>query len=364
MNKHRTYRVGDHLFTLNIPKGTLSEKELTSYAPFQTAPVFQTDSAFHTDIYFQTNLSFQTDSSFQASPYGEEEKLFTLTFTNDVESLATQTNDSGSLAAQTKNPGSVTVPTNDPESVAAQTKKPKSLAAQTTPTANLEDENGKMAIFTHSDGSLTIYLTTISGCECCRLRITKDYHTAKAWIGGTHSERRYALDTTLMLLYAFASSPHNTLLLHASAVEYDGKGYLFLGKSGTGKSTHSRLWLNHIPGTKLLNDDNPVIRIIDGQCFVYGSPWSGKTPCYLNRRIPIGGIVRLSQALSNHITRLSPIKAYAAILPSCSHMKWNHEMSEAIHNTLTQLLQNTKIYHLECLPNKEAAHLCKTGLQA
>ncbi|MDE6336579.1 MAG: hypothetical protein K2L34_08415, partial [Muribaculaceae bacterium] len=219
-------------------------------------------------------------------------------------------------------------------------------------------------IFTHSDGSLTIYLTAVSGCECCRLQISKDYHTAKVWIGGTHSERRYALDTTLMLLYAFASSRLNTLLLHASTIEYNGKGYLFLGKSGTGKSTHSHLWLNHIPGSKLLNDDNPVIRIIDGQCYVYGSPWSGKTPCYLNRKIPIGGIARLSQAPFNRITQLSPLKAYAALLPSCSHMKWNHEMSEAVHNTLIQLLQHTKLYYFECLPNKGAAHLCKTTLQA
>lgn len=339
MNEHRTYRVGDHLFTLNIPQGTLSEKELTPYAPFQTDLPFQAASAFETDTYFKANPSFQTDSSFQTNPYGEEEKLFTLTFTNNAESLAVQTNDAESLPPQT----------NAAESV----------VTQTTSTANLKDENGKMTIFTHSDGSLTIYLTANSGCECCRLRISKDYHDAKVRIGGTLAERRYALDTTLMLLYAFASSHRNTLLLHASAIEYNGKGYLFLGKSGTGKSTHSRLWLNHIPGTKLLNDDNPIIRIIDGQGYVYGSPWSGKTSCYINRKINVGAIVRLSQAPFNRITPHYPIKAYAALLPSCSYMKWNHEMSEAIHHTLTQLLQNIKVFGLECLPNAEAVYLCK-----
>lgn len=312
MTEHKTYRVGDHLFTLNIPKGMLSEKELLPYAPFQT------------DSSLQTNSSLQIGSSFQTSPYSEADKLFTLTLTTDAESLI----------------------------------------AKTTPTANLEDENGKMTIFTLSDGSLTIYLTANSGYECCRLRISKDYHDAKVWIRGTLAERRYALDTTLMLLYAFASSHRNTLLLHASTIEYDEKGYLFLGKSGTGKSTHSRLWLNNIPGSNLLNDDNPIIRIIDGQCYVYGSPWSGKTPCYINRKIPVGGIVRLSQAPFNRITRLSQINAYAALLPSCSHMKWNHEMSEAVHHTLCQLLQNIPIHHLECLPNKEAALLCKTTIQA
>ena len=56
---------------------------------------------------------------------------------------------------------------------------------------------------------------------------------------------------------------------------------MLLGKSGTGKSTHSRLWLKYIPDTKLLNDDNPAVRIMDNNTImIYGTPWSGKTPCY------------------------------------------------------------------------------------
>ena len=86
------------------------------------------------------------------------------------------------------------------------------------------------------------------------------------------------------------------------------KAYLFLGPSGTGKSTHAQLWLQHIKDTQLINDDNPVIR---GN-MVYGSPWSGKTPCYRKVRYPLGGLVVLSQAPHNKICRINGVQAYAA----------------------------------------------------
>ena len=234
---------------------------------------------------------------------------------------------------------------------------PDALATKGSPIANLEDENGKTIVFAYEDGSLLILLTTCSGNECCRLHISNDYSSAEVWIEGATNDKRYALDTALMLLYTFASAKHDTLLLHASTVEYEGKGYLFLGKSGTGKSTHSRLWIENIPGTELLNDDNPILRIIDGNVYVYGSPWSGKTNCYRNRKIPAGGIVRLQQATVNRITPLTGINAYAALLPSCSCMKWNHEMAEAVHSTIIKVIERVPIYGLQCLPDKEAAIL-------
>ncbi|MBO6066250.1 MAG: transposase, partial [Lachnospiraceae bacterium] len=96
-------------------------------------------------------------------------------------------------------------------------------------------------------------------------------------------------------IYAYClMDNHVHLLMHASVTMHAGKGYLFLGKSGTGKSTHSQLWINNIEGCELLNDDNPVLRVEDdGSVRVYGSPWSGKTPCYRNLDVPVGAIVDL-----------------------------------------------------------------------
>ena len=74
-----------------------------------------------------------------------------------------------------------------------------------------------------------------------------------------------------MLMYALATAGNDTLLLHAVVLSCEGKGYLFLGPSETGKSTHARMWLLNVEGTKLVNDDFPVVR----NGVVNGSPWGG-----------------------------------------------------------------------------------------
>ena len=109
---------------------------------------------------------------------------------------------------------------------------------------------------------------------------------------------RFSLNTVVMLMFAFATASKDTLLMQSSVTVKDEKAFLFLGKSGTGKSTHSQLWINNIDGCELLNDDNPVLRVMDdGSVRVFGSPWSGKTPCYRNLDYPVSAIVDLHQAM-------------------------------------------------------------------
>lgn len=166
---------------------------------------------------------------------------------------------------------------------------------------------------------------------------------------------RLVSNDALKMMYALATAEKDTLCIHAAVVSCGGKGYLFLGPSGTGKSTHAQLWLKHFDGTELVNDDNPVVR--DG--VVYGSPWSGKkTPCYRNVSYPIGGIVRLSQAPYNKIRRLSGIEAYVDLAESVGSMPWNSRISEGFHQTTNRLAQTIPMWHLECLPDEEAARLC------
>ena len=169
----------------------------------------------------------------------------------------------------------------------------------------------------------------------------------------------YALNNTAMLMYAMATSRKKTALFHSSVVEHQGRAYMFLGKSGTGKSTHSQLWIKYIPETQLVNDDNPVVRVFDdGTATVYGSPWSGKTPCYRNVNYPIGGVVKLEQAPENRIRRLKGIEAYAEMVPSISGKRWDKAMADGLHETENALIKNVPMWHLDCLPDEEAARLC------
>lgn len=151
---------------------------------------------------------------------------------------------------------------------------------------------------------------------------------------------------------------HGAVAIHSSVIVAEGRGVLFLGESGTGKSTHTRLWREGIEGAKLLNDDSPIVRIVDGEVRVYGSPWSGKTPCYKNEVYPMAGLCRLSQAPHNRITRLSNLMAIGALLPSCPPI-FAHDsaLQDMICATVGNIVRGVKSYHLECLPNSEAAEL-------
>ena len=177
---------------------------------------------------------------------------------------------------------------------------------------------------------------------------------------GRESETLFIVNNFLMMLFAFAAAPHGTLLMHASVVAYQGRGYLFLGKSGTGKSTHSRLWLKHVAGSYLLNDDNPLVHIdtVSHVVSVYGSPWSGKTPCYRNEQLPAGAFVRLEQAAENSIRPLSVVHAFAALMPSCSSLKQEPGVLDGIIRSLTLLSRAVPVYRLLCRPDREAACLC------
>ena len=198
----------------------------------------------------------------------------------------------------------------------------------------------------------------------CVLLASADYSEAVVYVPEVYAEKlvEFALSNAMMLLYTFRTSGSDTLMIHASVTSFEGKGYVFLGKSGTGKSTHSSLWLKHIEGTELLNDDNPVLRIVDGKVRVYGSPWSGKTPCYKNLEMPLGGIVRLSQAPYNKIQRLMPLMAYTALMPSCSCMRWEPQATEALHKAVEKVIMNVPCWHLECLPDEEAARVCNAAV--
>ena len=172
----------------------------------------------------------------------------------------------------------------------------------------------------------------------------------------------FGLNNMLMVAFAFSSAYRSVLTVHSSVVVKGGWGYMFLGRSGTGKSTHVGLWLKHLPGCDLMNDDNPIIRIIDGKPYIYGGPWSGKTPCYRNVKAELGAITRIDRALENSVEKNNPIEAFANLLPSCSTMKWDKTIFNNVCNIITKIVETTGIYTLHCLPNKEAAIICNKAI--
>lgn len=193
-------------------------------------------------------------------------------------------------------------------------------------------------------------------------RFRTAYGSAEAASDFTAQHNPALLRFGLWTLYNISAVGRGAMAFHSSVISCHNRGVLFLGESGTGKSTHTRLWREHIPGAELLNDDSPIISAGDGIPQVWGSPWSGKTPCYRNEHLPIAAIVRLSQAPHNRIRRLRPIEAIGALLPSAPPaFSRDEQLQDNVCTLLSQVIENVPVYHLECLPDADAARLsCQT----
>lgn len=170
---------------------------------------------------------------------------------------------------------------------------------------------------------------------------------------------RFAIDNAAMLMFAFSTAGLMTLEMHSSVTVNSGRAYMFLAESGTGKSTHSRMWLENIPGSELLNDDNPIVRVHDdGSVTVYGSPWSGKTPCYRNASAPLGAMVQIRRSPTNAATPLSALEAYALISSSSSGFRGIASMADGLHETISAIALSQPCFVLDCRPDAEAALVC------
>lgn len=193
----------------------------------------------------------------------------------------------------------------------------------------------------------------VSAELCC----DKDFRRGELFVSGVADA--FSVNQAVKLMFLFSTAFLGALETHASAIVNEGIGYLFLGFSGTGKSTHSRLWLESIPGSELLNDDSPILRLMpDGTIRVFGSPWSGKTPCYKQENAPVGAIIWLKQATVNSICPLSSVDAYATLLNSTASFRPVTSLADGWHRTCEQICTRVPFYALDCTPDSSAADLC------
>lgn len=208
--------------------------------------------------------------------------------------------------------------------------------------------------FGRYDDGYIFYMTPRKGGDPTVYVRPDDSSVVRSNVGPNVAMYRFGL----WMMYGLAVAPRHSVAVHSSVIRYGDGAVMFLGESGTGKSTHTRLWREHIAGATLLNDDSPIVGIDEGIPTVYGSPWSGKTPCYKNESYPIRAIVRLSQAPRNRIRRLPTLSAIGALLPSCPPaFAYDADLQDSICATLSEVIARVPVYHLECLPDADAARL-------
>lgn len=184
------------------------------------------------------------------------------------------------------------------------------------------------------------------------------YQLGDNFIKASYAANATILRFALWMAFALVAAPNNAVPIHSSTIVCRNQAVLFLGESGTGKSTHTRLWLNHIPDAHLLNDDSPILYWNREIPMVSGSPWSGKTPCYHNRQFPLAAVVRLSQAPVNSIQKLPVVAAFTAIQPSCPPaLAYDEHYTDWVVDLLSKVVEKTPVFHLNCLPDADAARL-------
>lgn len=152
------------------------------------------------------------------------------------------------------------------------------------------------------------------------------------------------------------------IMFHSSCVVADDTAYLFSADSGTGKSTHTALWLKLLGDIAyILNDDKPVIRMTQSGIFVYGTPFSGKTELNKNKKAPIGGICFLERGKKNAIKRIGVSEALPLFLAQTIN-KVNSDELETLLSVTDGVLGSVDIYKLSCNTDIEAAKVSYSAM--
>ena len=217
-------------------------------------------------------------------------------------------------------------------------------------------------VYQLADNSVTVSVAVSEKMHSFNISADKKRVTSDLTLQNQYESRFLAY--FLRAAYGIAAANHQTIKLHASVIEKEGKALIFMGKSGTGKSTHSQNWLKFVPNCQLLNDDEPILRILeDGSVRVYGAPWSGSTPCYRNQWAEVAAFVRLYQSPQNKLTPLTGIHAFASLYQSVAIFRSDEENKEQIITIVNTILEQTPIYRLDNRPDRQAVSLTETLLQ-
>ena len=147
------------------------------------------------------------------------------------------------------------------------------------------------------------------------------------------------------------------LLVHGSTVAVDGRAYLFAAKSGTGKSTHTRLW-RQVFGQRavMINDDKPFLHLTDTGVIAFGSPWSGKHGLDTNISAPLTGICILQRGPENIIRPLSAEEALPRLHKE-AYIPMDAEKHPKFQTLVEKLARQVPLWHMTCTKDPQAAQV-------
>lgn len=156
---------------------------------------------------------------------------------------------------------------------------------------------------------------------------------------------------------------YDTILIHGSCVAVNDEGYLFIAKSGIGKSTHTRLWRKLFGNQAvMINDDKPLIRIDKNGAMIYGTPWDGKHRLSTNTAVPLKAICILTRADENSIYSVSAKEAYPMLLQQVYRPMDTTAMGQTL-NLIDRLTSKVSLWRLGCNTDIEAAQIAYNAMK-
>lgn len=207
-------------------------------------------------------------------------------------------------------------------------------------------------------------ISPMRGEEMRYMRFSPDFREAELMLAPGSRWNSFIADSMLRIFFSQIAVLERSFLVHASAVATPSGAHIFMGKSGTGKSTHSALWLRNFPDCSLLNDDNPLVRLAPGgSVTVHGTPWSGKTKCWRDASAPLLSMTRLRQAKRNAYAPLADVGAFVSVLPGVSVISHSRMLHGRACDTLASVVGNVRVGVLDCLPDSAAALLCRQNAE-
>ena len=157
---------------------------------------------------------------------------------------------------------------------------------------------------------------------------------------------------------------YDAFLFHGAIMETEKAAYAITANSGVGKTTHVSLWMSEFSDVKILNGDKPLIRILDGIPFVYGTPWQGKENYGHNGKKPLSAIVFLKRGEENCAEKISPSEAVMDFMSQIYLPKRSPVTLSKTMNLANKVINTVRLLRLKCNMNPEAAHVCRAALEA
>lgn len=176
---------------------------------------------------------------------------------------------------------------------------------------------------------------------------------------GTNGERAFH---EFGSLFSYAVLNHEACVLHGVVMEYQGAGILVTASSGTGKTTHTRMWRDK-ERALILNGDRCLCRKVNGQWYAYGMPWSGSSGEYINRKVPIKAIVSLQRGQINQTRTMSHFEGSIYLMQRVFAPVWQCEMQDRAFDLTEELAGLFPVIELSCRPDLKSVEVLKQELE-